>query len=66
MADTLVKTTYQEDPATLAWIDRTVEAVSRHRGGAAVSRADVIRWLTRAASEAADENLTIIEIASQV
>lgn len=61
-----ISTTYAEDSATLEWIDRTAAKISAYRGGAAVSRADVIRWLTRAASEAADENLTVVEMAAQV
>lgn len=43
-----ISTTYSEDAETLAWIDKVRTDVGWHRGRP-VSRADVIRWLTRRA-----------------
>lgn len=49
----------------LAWIDRTAQAISAYRGGAKVSRADVIRALTwRARQEI--ENQPISTVAARV
>lgn len=62
---TKISTTYSEDAETLAWIDRTRREVSAHKGRE-VSRSDVIRWLTRAGSATAREELSIVEIAAQV
>lgn len=74
MKEALIKITYQEDPAMLEWIDRIARGVSAHRGRpGAVSRADVIRWLTRTARASAPsgawvelENMSIEQVASQI
>lgn len=49
----------------LEWIDRTAQAISAYRGGARVSRADVIRALTRRARREV-EDLPISAAATQV
>lgn len=62
---TKISTTYAEDSATLGWIDTIAARVSVHRGGAQVSRADVIRWLTRNGRDRYG-NLSIGTISAQV
>lgn len=51
----------------LAWIDGIAARVSAYRGGAKVSRADVIRWLTRRGlRDVRSSTLDIEQIAAQV
>lgn len=57
--------TYAEDSATLEWIDRTAAKVSTYRGGANVSRADVIRAMTRLAAVRMGD-LSVRDLAGQI
>lgn len=61
----LDKITYQEEPTVLDWIDAIAGNVSDHRGGARVSRADVIRWLTRNGKERYG-NLSVGTMSAQI
>lgn len=66
MKEALIKITYQEDPDVLAWIDRIARDVGEHRGRpGAISRADVVRWLTRRARQQVG-HLSVAVVSSQV
>ena len=60
----LEKITYQEDPDTLSWIDTLANRLGAHKGRE-VSRAEVVRWLTRNGRDRYG-NLSISTISAQV